>query len=168
MSADCAIEIWNCERDCEVNNKRAHQDHQSFVEFDPGILQNPKKTAPGHNSGQTPNRAGTHRARRLPTGGAPGAFARECDAFRLWNWRRRRRVWAAGRHPHEQQAAGCCPAFGRNQGPTPAVPRFGFPVFVRWRCADVVPFVLQSDVSVVTAILDIATLLLWSSAATVT
>ena len=34
VSVDCAIEIWNCERDCEVNNKRMHQD-QSFVKFDP-------------------------------------------------------------------------------------------------------------------------------------
>lgn len=50
----------------------------------------------------------------------------------------------------------------------PALPRFGLPVAVRLRCADVVPVVLQSDVSVATAILDIATLLLWSSAATVT
>ena len=47
------------------------------------------------------------------------------------------------------------------------MPRFGLPVLVRWRCAGVVPVVLQSDVSAVTAILDIATLLLWSSAVTV-
>ena len=40
--------------------------------------------------------------------------------------------------------------------------------FVRWRCAGVVPVVLQSEVSVVIAIIDIATVLLWSSAATVT
>ena len=46
--------------------------------------------------------------------------------------------------------------------------KFGLPVFVRWRCADVVPVGLQLDVSVVTAILNIATLLLWSSAATAT
>ena len=61
------------------------------------------------------------------------------------------------------------PSIGRNQGPAPALPRFGLPVFVRWRCAGVVPAVLQlqSDVSVVTAIFYIATLLLWSSAVTV-
>ena len=60
------------------------------------------------------------------------------------------------------------PSVGRNQGPAQALPRFDLPVFVRWKCADVVPAVLQSDVSVVTAIFDIATLLLWSSAVTVT
>ena len=52
------------------------------------------------------------------------------------------------------------PEFRRNQGPAQALLRFGLPVFVRWRCADVVPAVLQSDVSVVTTILDIVTVLL--------
>ena len=42
MSADRAIEIWNCEHDCEVNNKGMHQD-QNFAEFDPENITEPEK-----------------------------------------------------------------------------------------------------------------------------
>ena len=60
------------------------------------------------------------------------------------------------------------PSFRQNQGPAQAVRRFGLPVFVRWRAGDaptsfLLAVGLQSNMSVVTAILDIATLLLWSS-----
>ena len=42
VSADCAIEVWNCERDCEVINKRMHQD-QTFVELDLGNITEPER-----------------------------------------------------------------------------------------------------------------------------